>query len=235
MRNCHQPHRPPTPSPSHPHFPPKEHIILLTGTDHIVYTSKYILCAAELSSRNTFDLSYKSKSLLFKNFISFTPQIRHYRHHDADIPERSWRHGWLDRHMYRQISRSNESKYKGSFSESDQSSDSSAQESADSSESRSSEESSKEVVITQTTRATTTRTMTTDSMITFAVTDVTTGEMSTSTLEPEIDTDRPVVAETTPPAGTPTTPAPESSTGVTHCVTKDIPTEGPITENRGDN
>lgn len=164
-------------------------------------------------------------------FFIFTPQISHQRHHDADIPDRGLRQGWLDRDMYRHVSRSTESsKYKDSSSDSDQSSDSSSEES------RSSEGSSKEVDLT--TQATTfaVTTMTTDSMITSTMTDVTTGGRSTITPQTETDnTDKPIERETTPLAGTTSTSIPESSTSVTHCVTRDIPTDAPITDNRGDN
>lgn len=126
--------------------------------------------------------------------------------------------------MYRHVS-SETSKYKDSSSESDRSSDSSSEESSE-----------EVVVIRQTTQATTTVVTTTDSMTTSAITHVTMEDRSTISPQPETDnTDKPIERETTPPAGTPSTPIPKSSSSVTHRVTSVIPTEAPITENRGDN
>ncbi|KAL6097165.1 uncharacterized protein ACO6RY_06320 [Pungitius sinensis] len=101
----------------------------------------------------------------------------------------------------------------GSWRPRDWSSESSSRESSESSESQSSEES---------TEVTATRVTTTDG--------------STFTSEPNTLITDGRVDLSTPPAATRAPPVPGTSPGcVTQCFTKDIATNVPITENRGDN
>ncbi|XP_071374608.1 secretory calcium-binding phosphoprotein 8 [Centroberyx affinis] len=103
-----------------------------------------------------------------------------------------------------------------------QSSESQSSESQ-SSESQSSEESSEEVFA-----------VTTLNTPTAAMTTISRGD----TTEPDVmSTEGPTMENLTPtPAATPATPAVVTTPGaVTDCVTHDIPTPTPITDNRGDN
>ncbi|XP_076614700.1 uncharacterized protein LOC143338293 [Chaetodon auriga] len=137
-------------------------------------------------------------------------------HYDADITDNDVMQGCLDRNDWWSWWCTEVSSYKDSSSESDQSQES--WESSESSESQSSEESSEEVLITD---------HTTPVMTTTDMTTISPGDGSTLTPEPgAMSTDEPDVT-VTPPAKT--------TTSVTHCVTEDIPTAAPITENRGDN
>lgn len=157
----------------------------------------------------------RTKSLIFH--LIFHPQIGWRHHYDADITDNDWKQGWLDR--FRWLIES--SRFEDSSSESDQSLESC--ESGESSESQSSEESSEEVLIAD---------QTTPVMTTTHMTTITTADGSTLTPEPDtMSTDEPNVTVTPPPAMM-TTPSPAD---VTHCITEEIPTTIPITENRGDN
>ncbi|XP_040914121.1 secretory calcium-binding phosphoprotein 8 [Toxotes jaculatrix] len=157
--------------------------------------------------------------------ISAKP-FRSHRLHDADISDSHMRRRWPDGHN-RFLRLAESSSYEHSSPESDESA-----KSSDSSQSNSSDDDSSEEVTDQTPPPVTTDAMTTTAVTTTAVTTtaaittVTMEDNSTITTEPgTMNTNMPI--ETTPVTMTPG--------NVTLCVTKDIPTEPPITENRGDN
>ncbi|XP_045923882.1 secretory calcium-binding phosphoprotein 8 [Micropterus dolomieu] len=135
-------------------------------------------------------------------------------HHDADITENDKLKEWRS---WRFTESSNS---KDSSSDSDQSLNSDESSESSKSKSSSEEDIDKTTVVVPTT-----------AMIT-----VTTADRSTLTPEPDTaSTDEPTITVTTPPT-VPTTDVVVTSPGnVTHCVTKEIPTPAPVTENRGDN
>ncbi|XP_030598950.1 probable serine/threonine-protein kinase DDB_G0286627 [Archocentrus centrarchus] len=157
------------------------------------------------------------------------------RHHDADIPEQKMLHA------FNQFIRN-------AFKDEDSSE--SPESKSSSEESKSSEEIiipdvTTPVVITPavTTPAVTTPAVTTPAVTQPAVTQpaVTSPAMTTveegSTATPEvgtIDTDQPIVMETTLSPETPT-PSASVTTTCDQCFTVVIPTGAPITDNRGDN
>lgn len=142
------------------------------------------------------------------------------RHHDADITENNWRHGWLHENR-RWISRSSESHSESSESQSSE-------------ESRSSEESqsSEELLTTKGT----TEVVPTDTMTTASMTGITSGDGSTLAPEPgTIVLNTTLVMETTPQPEILSTPGNVTQPcNATQCFTDVIPTAVPIT-NRGDN
>lgn len=143
---------------------------------------------------------------------------RHHKFRQDRLP------GWLGRHHFGSRLFNKPSGCDDSSSESDQS-----PESSESSESQSSESSEEVPIPDQTTVVMTTTTMTT-------IAEEEEGSAFTpDTPEPDTkSTDEPTV-DVTPSPATPTTPVGTTTCNVTQCVTVEIPTEGPSTDNRGDN
>ncbi|XP_051269107.1 secretory calcium-binding phosphoprotein 8 [Dicentrarchus labrax] len=195
---------------------------------HFIQDLREQICCYRKLNQSQMELLTTALVIVLLTTASAKP-IGRRRHYDADITENDRLQGLSGRNYWWYQSSSPEDSSSDSDQsldsrESSQSSESQSSESQ-SSESQSSEESSsEEVLITN---------QTTPVMTTTTKTTITTGEGSALTPEPEtMGTDEPTV---TPPPETTTTPVATSPSNVTNCVTVEIPTAAPITENRGDN